>query len=102
MTATESTTAFPDLYMGGTLITIRLSSRAHDRYEQALWYCWGRQDAGDEATKANHSGHYLSDDFAFAEFAALEAEAYERQHRCMLNCIADQYGRFVASLETRS
>ena len=102
MTATESTTEFPDLYMGGTLLTTRLSARASQRYEQALWYCWGRQDAGDEATKANHSGHDLGDDFGFAEFAALEAEAFERQQRFMLANVADQYGRFIASVGTRS
>jgi hypothetical protein len=89
-----------DLYEHGTLLTSKLSAYASRRYEQALWYVWGRQDAGDERTKGKLSGHYLSDDFAFAEFAALEAEAYDRQHRCMLNNIGDQYGRFVAKLPT--
>jgi hypothetical protein len=102
MTTTESHDQLADLYVNGSLMTIRLSARARQRYDQALWYCWGRQDAGDERTKANHSGHYLSDDFAFAEFAALEAEAYDREQRCMLNNIGDQYGRFLSSLGMRS
>jgi len=89
----------PDLWERGTLITTRLSKRAHDRYEQALWYCWGRQDAGDERTKDKRSAHYLGDDFAFAEFAAFEAESFEREHRCSLNCIGDQYKRFMEGLD---
>jgi hypothetical protein len=96
----ETTVDLADLYVNGSLITVKLSAYAHLRYEQALWYVWGRQDAGDERTKGKLSGHYLGDDFAFAEFAALEAEAYNRQHRCMLSCISDQYGRFVAKLPT--
>lgn len=87
-----------DLYMGGTVLTTRLSKRAKDRYDQSLWYAWGRQDAGDDRTRGKKSTHYLGDDFAFAEFAALEAERYERQHDCMLSNIGDQYERFVASL----
>jgi hypothetical protein len=89
-----------DLFEQGSLLTIRLSARAHQRYEQALWYVWGRQDAGDERTKGQLSGHYLSDDFAFAEMAALEAESFEREHRCMLNNIGDQYARFTAGLDS--
>jgi len=83
-----------DLFEHGRLMTVRLSKRAHDRYQQSLAYCWGRQDAGDERTKGNVGGL----DFAFAKFAALEAEAYERGHCCMLSNTSDQYGRFVASL----
>jgi hypothetical protein len=105
MTDTDTTTGdewLADLYLNGSLITVRLSDYARQRYDQALWYCWGRQDAGDERTKGQLSGHYLGDDFAFADFAALEAEAYHREHRCMLNNIGDQYGRFVTELGTRS
>jgi hypothetical protein len=87
-----------DLYEGDTLLTTRLSRRARDRYSHALWYVWGRQDAGDERTKDKLSGHYLGDAIAFAEFAALEAEAYDREQRCMLANIRDQYDRFVADL----
>jgi hypothetical protein len=95
---TDTTTSLEDLYLDSTLLTTRLSKRASQRYEQALWYCWGRQDAGDERTKGRLSGHYLGDDFAFAEHAALEAEAYERQQCCMLNNIGDQYSRFLDSI----
>jgi hypothetical protein len=98
MADTTVSERFDDLYLGLTLLTTELSLRARERYEQSLWYCWGRQDAGDERTKGQLSGHYLGDDFGFAEFAALEAEAFERQHRCMLSNIGDQYGRFVADL----
>ena len=98
MTGRRSDEQLADLFEHGSLMTPRLSARAHQRYQEALWYCWGRQDAGDERTRGQLSGHYLDDDFAFAEFAALEAEAYERQHRCMLSNTSDQYGRFVASL----
>ena len=87
-----------DLYMDGTLLTVRLSPYARTRYEQALWYAWGRQDAGDDRTRGTLAGHYLGDDFAFAEYAALEAESYQRQHRCMLANIGDQYARFTAML----
>jgi hypothetical protein len=87
------------LWMNGTLLTHLLSPRAHQRYEQALWYTWGRQDAGDERTKDKRSEHYLGDDFAFAEFAALEAEAYDREQRCMLANIADQYKRYMEGLD---
>lgn len=99
MTSPTDTTErpFPDLYMGDTLLTVRLSKRAHDRYDAALWYVWGRQDAGDSATQANTRGHYLGDDFGFAEFAALEAESYHREQACSLSNIADQYARFLAS-----
>jgi len=82
-----------DLYEGSMLLTRRLSPRAHERYQQALWYCWGRQDAGDDRTRGREG---MGDAFAFAAFAALEAERFERQHVCMLNNIGDQYARFVA------
>lgn len=86
-------TTLSDLYQGDLLLTVRLSQRAHDRYQQALWYCWGRQDAGDERT---HGGEGLGGDFAFAAFAALEAERFERQHVCYLRPVLDQYERFLA------
>lgn len=100
MSDTTPDDRFADLFEHSMFLTTRLSTRAHKRYEQALWYCWGRQDAGDERTRGQLSGHYLDDAFAFAEFAALEAESYEREQRCMLNCIVDQYGRFVADLSS--
>ena len=98
ITATSPSAGLDDLYEHGQLMTVNLSPRAHQRYEQALWYVWGRQDAGDDRTRGSRSGHYLSDDFGFAEFAALEAERYDRQHECMLSCISDQYRRFLDGL----
>ena len=89
-------TTMTDLYLNGSLLTVRLSARARERYDQALWYCWGRQDAGDDRTRGQrYSDHHLGDDFGFAEYAALEAERFERQQTCMLDNIGSQYGRFV-------
>jgi hypothetical protein len=87
-----------DLYDRGHLMTTRLSDRARTRYEQALWYAWGREDAGDARTRGELAGHYLGDAFAFATFAALEAESFERGHRYMLHNIGDQFARFVDAI----
>jgi hypothetical protein len=84
--------------MDGTLAISQLSERAKLRHGQALWYVWGRQDAGDERTKGNVAGHYLGDDFAFADMAAREAEEYEQEKRVSLENIGDQFKRFVETL----
>lgn len=83
-----------------SLISVRGSDRARRRYEQALWYAWGRQDAGDQALARHRSPHHIGDDFLFAEYAAMEAEQYENQRRTMLDNIGAQYRRFVAELDS--
>jgi len=95
---TTDTETMPDLFLeGGRLVTAWLSPTAHARYEQALWYAWGRDDAGDHALRGD-SRYYLGNDFAFAQYAAIECESYVRQHRTSLSNIGDQYRAFVASL----
>jgi hypothetical protein len=92
-------TRLRDLFIGESLMTYRLSSSAHNRYQEALWYSWGRQDAGDNVTVAHVDGSaHLSADWMFAEWAACEAEAFERQYCCWLGSIGSQYARFVAAL----
>lgn len=75
-----------------------LSGRARDRYDQSLWYAWGRDDAGDKSLSDLPSVHYLGNDFAFAKYAALCAERFETQEAFMLHNIGDQYGEFVTFL----
>ena len=79
-------------------IAVRGSERARRRYEQALWYAWGRDDAGDHALAHHRTAHAVGDDFAFAEFAAREAEQYERQEVTSLENIGAQWRRFVDAL----
>jgi hypothetical protein len=87
-----------DLFEHGMLMFTRLSARADARHSAALWYAWGRQDAGDRATRDRRAGWEIATDFAFAAFAACEAEAFERQYVCSLAPIHSQYARFVGAL----
>jgi hypothetical protein len=79
-------------------ISVRGGERARTRYHQALWYAWGRQDAGDAALAAHRTSHAVGDDFAFAEMAAREAQQYDEQQRTSLENIGAQYRRFVDAL----
>lgn len=74
--------------------------RVADRRTQALWYVWGREDAGDRRLRDASSDRVLA--FDFADFAARECERYVREDTCWLANIADQYRRFVATLERDS
>jgi len=70
--------------------------RVEDRRTQALWYVWGREDAGDARLRDATSARILPWDFA--TFAAAECEAYVREDACWLGPIADQYNRYVAAV----
>lgn len=80
---------------GCTFMSSRLSKRATERYQYALWYAWGRDDAGDHRIRSMPTIG-MGTDFAFAQFCATEAEDYEQQRSCSLRPIHDQYKRFVA------
>jgi hypothetical protein len=70
------------------------TKRGEERYMQALWYAWGREDAGDRRLREASGERVLAMDFA--AFAADEADAYDREQRTMLGPIQDQYDRFLA------
>jgi len=70
--------------------------RIEDRKQQALWYVWGREDAGDTRLRDATSARILPWDFA--TFAAAECEAYVREDACWLGPISDQYDRYVAAV----
>jgi len=70
--------------------------RIEDRKLQALWYAWGREDAGDRRLRDATSARVLP--FDFAAFAAAECEAYVREDVCSLDNIGGQYGRYVAAI----
>lgn len=54
------------------------------RWYQALWYAYGRKDAGQEV-----------DASAFADFARTEAEQYHSGTTHYLDGIMEQYRRFT-------
>jgi hypothetical protein len=102
MTETVNRVQLADLYEHGVLLTTRLSPRSKDRYDAALWYAWGRDDAGDHRLhELPQHGAEIGNDFAFAAFAALEAEAFDRQLTYWLRPVLDQFERYVAELEAQ-
>jgi len=76
------------------------TTRGEERNQQALWYAWGREDAGDR--RLRDASHYRIVAIDFADFAADEADAYDRQQRTMLSCIVDQYDRYVNAVTAGS
>jgi len=75
------------------------TSRGNERHAMALAYVWGREDAGDRRLRDTEQGsdRYNPSDFSFANFAANEADAYQREQRTSLENIRDQYERFLAT-----
>lgn len=62
----------------------------HDSSQQALWYAWGREDAGEELTGKPDT---VGGDFAFgfaSEWAAV-AGAYAREERGFRPSIRDAF-----------
>lgn len=84
---------------GTTVYVTRLCEDAHQRHDHALWYAWGRDDAGDRTLRRLlPEMHYLGNDFAFAVFVGVRAEQFRRQHTYCLSSIGEQYREFVAFL----
>jgi hypothetical protein len=77
--------------------------RIHDRREGALWYAWGREDAGDRRLRdvenaTTTAGPYPCLAIAFAQFAAAQCEDYVREQVSSLAPIQGQHDRYVAAL----
>lgn len=89
-----------DLFVEGSelpLIT-RMSERAQERHTHALWYAWGRDDAGNSPLSGVDSFHPMGNAQAFAYSAALDAERYEREVICYLSSVQGQFDRFAQFL----
>jgi hypothetical protein len=71
-------------------------ARVDQRRCQALWWAWGREDAGDRRLRDASGERVLA--FDFADFAAAECLAYVREDVCSLDNIGGQYGRYVAAV----
>ena len=80
----------------GCLLLQRLSPRARELYGKALSYEFGRQDAGDRRLKRSLTGHYLTDDFAFADYVAFQFERMERGDSSYTPSIMNMHDRFLA------
>lgn len=80
----------------GCLLLHRLSERALEHYGKALWYELGRQDAGDRRLVRRLTGHYLTDDFAFADYVAFQFERMERGDSSYTPSIMNMHDRFLA------
>jgi hypothetical protein len=83
-----------------TLVEHERRQRIADRHTQALWYAWGREDAGDRRLREANGNRVLAMDFA--RFASRECEKYVREETCHLACIGDQYDRFVGAITPSS
>src|SRR5690606_12639319 len=80
----------------GCLLLQRLSRDAQEFYGKALWYEFGRQDAGDRRLKRRLTGHYLTDDFAFADYVAFQVERESRGDLTYLPSITNMHDQFLA------
>jgi hypothetical protein len=74
----------------------RAHQAAHERHREALWYAWGREDAGDRRLRDASTSRVLA--LTFADFAATEAQAYASERVSSLAPVHDQYERFVTAL----
>lgn len=82
------------------VIISELSQRAQRQHTAALWYAWGREDAGNRELRDHpeHRGRCLA--LTFAEYAALEAERFETGRTHSLSPVQDQYLHFLRSLSS--
>lgn len=63
-------------------------AKAEQRKEQALWYAFGREDAGD-----------TKDPFSFSRHHYRQAFAYYKERVCFLPSIQDAYNQFQNTTE---
>ena len=80
----------------GCLLLQRLSRDGLEFHGKALWYEFGRQDAGDRRLKRRLTGHYLTDDFAFADYVAFQVERQWHGDLTYVPPIADMHDQFLA------
>mgnify|MGYP007108096855 CR=1 FL=1 len=80
----------------GCLLLHRLSKNAQEHYGKALWYELGRQDAGDRRLVRRLTGHYLTDDFAFADYVAFQFERMEHGDSSYTPSIMNMHDQFLA------
>jgi hypothetical protein len=72
-----------------------IAAARHDRRLMALYYAWGREDAGDRRLRDLSQNRVLALDFA--AFAADEAGAFAREKTSSLSAVQDQYARYIAA-----
>lgn len=70
------------------------TDRGNRAYAQALWYVWGREDAGDRRLRDMLGGQRVAA-FEFAEYAGQEADAFVREEKSFLPSIHDLYDAFL-------
>jgi len=73
-------------------LLVERTNRGRERFKMALGYAWGRQDMGDDATRAGTLEWY------FATYAADQADAYDREQTTSLDSLTAQYRTFVAGV----
>ena len=72
------------------------------RYLNAMAYVWGREDAGDRKLRLalqRTMQDVFSPELLFANFAANEADAYQREEVTSLQCVQMQYDRFLEAIK---
>lgn len=75
----------------------RAHNRGQERITQAMYYAWGREDQGDRRLRdVRFVDSVLAMDFAY--WAGAEALAYAEERSGSLNCVQDQYDRWVAGV----
>lgn len=70
------------------------------RWDQALWYAWGREDAGDRRLRDSDHNQVMA--FRFADYCKEQAQIFQSQRRTFLPSVQTQYQEFLDRVEERA